>query len=175
MKITIATLEDLEELIDHDIRHLRELGYNGMPAHPFPKNFLFEKEKMMSNKEKAWSTPLGETGWSRCFLLIDNDQIVGHLNLKNAFHGTLHRAELGMGIEESMRGKGGGKLLMKAALEWAREQDFIDWIDLGVFSHNLPARKLYESFGFTEICTVKDLIRVDGISIDDVKMVLKIR
>lgn len=175
MRISLATLKDLENLNDHDIRHLRETGYNGQHAHPFPKNFPFEKEKMMEQKMKGWSAELGSVHWSRSFLLIENNKIMGHLNLKNVFLGTLHRAELGMGIEESMRGLGAGKLLMKTALAWAWEQEFLKWIDLGVFSHNLPARKLYKSFGFVEICTVVDLIRVDGVSIDDVKMVLKLR
>ncbi|MGZ3789708.1 MAG: N-acetyltransferase family protein [Bacteriovorax sp.] len=174
MIIALAALEDLENLIDHDIRHMREAGYNGQLAHPFPRNYPFEKERMMEQKKKGWTTDLGTAGWSRSFLLIENNKIQGHLNLKNVFHGTLHRAELGMGIEAPMRGKGGGKLLMKTALSWAREQGFLEWIDLSVFAHNLPARKLYASFGFHELCTVKDLIRIEGTSIDDVKMVLKL-
>lgn len=172
MIVRMATQNDLESLIDHDIRHLREPGHNAKPAHPFASDYPFDKEKMMEIREKAWSTELGETQWGRSFLLIENNKIQGHLNLKNAFHATLHRAELGMGIEAPFRGRGGGKLLMKTALLWAREQEFLEWIDLSVFAHNAPARKLYESFGFCEICTVKDLIRVDGLSIDDVKMTL---
>ncbi len=175
MIIAIATLEDLENLVDHDIRHLGEYGHNNLPSHPFPKGHSFDRDRMIDRNKSCFSTEIGQIGWGRSFLLIEHNKILGHLSLKNEFSGTLHRAKLGMGIEMSMRGKGGGKLLMKTALNWAREQDFIEWIDLSVFDHNLPAKKLYSSFGFQELYTIKDLFRVEGISIDDVQMVLKLK
>jgi RimJ/RimL family protein N-acetyltransferase len=60
------------------------------------------------------------------------------------------------------------------ALEWAVAQPSLAWIDLQVFAHNLRARKLYESFGFREMSVTKDLFRVNGQSIDDVKMSLRV-
>jgi RimJ/RimL family protein N-acetyltransferase len=175
MIVRIASLDDLEGVVDHNIRQMQEPGFNGLLAHPFSRNHPFEKAKMLEQVLTSWTTELTDPHWSRSFVLIENNQIMGSLSLKNNFHGTLHRAGLGMGIEEPLRGKGAGKLLMKTAIEWALEQNFLEWIDLSVFSHNIPARKLYTSFGFVELCTIKDLIRVDGTSIDDVKMVLKLK
>jgi RimJ/RimL family protein N-acetyltransferase len=175
MIVRIASLDDLEGVVDHNIRQMREPGFNGLLAHPFSRNHPFEKAKMLEKKLASWTTELTDPHWSRSFVLIENEKIVGDLSLKNLFHGTLHRAELGMGVEEPMRGKGAGKLLLKTAINWALEQSFLEWIDLSVFSHNTPARKLYKSFGFVELCTIKDLIRVDETSIDDIKMVLKLK
>jgi RimJ/RimL family protein N-acetyltransferase len=174
MIVKVASLDDLEGVVDHNIRQMREPGFNDLLAHPFSKNHPFEKAKMLEQILTSWTTELTNPHWSRSFVLVENNQIMGHLNLKNTFQATLHRAELGMGIEEPMRGIGAGKLLLKTAIEWALEQNFLEWIDLSVFSHNTPARKLYTSFGFVELCTIKDALRVDETSIDDVKMVLKL-
>lgn len=174
-RIQIADLSHLGELADHDIRHMREPGFEGLLAHPFPADHPWDKDKMMNDKFKSWSAPVTEEFWSRSFLLFVNNEIVGHLNLKNKFFQSLHRAQLGMGIEEKARGQGFGKLLMQEALTWASEQPSLEWIDLTVFSHNLPAKKLYQSFGFKELCTHTDMLRVNGVSIDDTIMSLKLR
>jgi len=84
----------------------------------------------------------------------------------------MHRATLGMGIELGYRHMGLGKHLMNEATQWAKAHSFLKWIDLGVFSHNAPARRLYESCGFIECGRTIDAFRVDGHSIDDIQMVL---
>ena len=176
MKVRIAKLEDIGNLVDHDLRHMKEEGYKNLPFHPFPKNYVWEREKMIDRNQKGWSAELTSTGWRRTFILLnDEEKIIGHLSLTNQLLSSLHRASVGMGIESSARGQGAGKLLMKAAIDWARSQDSLYWIDLNVFTHNIPAIKLYQSFGFKTLSTVEDIFRVDGVSIDDIHMVLKLR
>lgn len=170
----MAELVDIVELVEHDLRHFREPAVDGQPAHPFPYDYPWNKQKMIEDKFRDWPKGLDEIQWGRSFLLMDQDQIVGHLNLKNIFEGSLHRAQLGMGIEVPYRGRGLGKQLITSALDWARDQTKLEWIDLSVFSYNLPARNLYASMGFEEICVLKDKIRVNGQSIDDILMTLKV-
>lgn len=174
MQIRLATMDDLFELVEHDLRHMREPGFNNLPAHPFPADFPWNMEKRLEEKLTTIPRALTEPRWQRSFIISDQDKIVGHLNLKNLFEGCMHRAQLGMGIENSHRFKGLGKKLMNHAIVWAREETELEWIDLSVFSHNLPAKKLYSSFGFQEICVLQDKIRVNGLSIDDVVMALKL-
>ena len=174
-RIEIADFSHLAELVEHDIRHMREPGFEGLLAHPFPVDHPWDKTKMMNDKLKSWGSTLNEEFWSRSFLLFVDNEIVGHLNLKNKFFQSLHRAQLGMGIEQKARHMGLGKKLMEAALNWARTQESIEWIDLTVLAHNTPAKKLYASFGFEEICTIPDCLRVNGVSIDDTIMALKLR
>jgi RimJ/RimL family protein N-acetyltransferase len=80
-----------------------------------------------------------------------------------------------MGLELVARSRGLGSKLLKMAIEWAREQESLHWIDITVFAHNTPARKLYAAHGFVEQYTSIDRLRVEGVSIDDVVMTLKLR
>jgi RimJ/RimL family protein N-acetyltransferase len=118
-----------------------------------------------------------EPGWFRLWIARDREgTIVGHADLSGGRLTTeLHRAELGMGIERPHRGVGLGPALLGTALSWARESGTIDWVELGVFSSNARARRLYERFGFEQIGCVPDRFRVDGAVIDDVRMALRLR
>lgn len=175
IEIRLAELSDIVELVDHDLRHFKEPGFQGQLAHPFAFDHVFNREKMMDDKIRAWPKDISEEHWAKSFVIVDDGTIRGHLNLKNNFSGSLHRAQLGMGLEESVRGQGLGKALLKQAIQWARTQNSLHWIDLSVFAHNTPARHLYTSMGFKEIVNIPDRLRVEGVSIDDVYMVLNLK
>ena len=64
---------------------------------------------------------------------------------------------------------------METLISWAKVQNFLTWIDLGVFAHNTPARRLYEGFGFVECGRVVDSFRIDGHHVDDILMNLNLR
>jgi ribosomal protein S18 acetylase RimI-like enzyme len=51
-------------------------------------------------------------------------------------------------VAPHLRGQGLGRELMKAAIELARNKG-ADYMDLGTSEDDVAARKLYESFGFT--------------------------
>ncbi len=119
-----------------------------------------------------------EPGWFRLWVARHEGTgaIVGHVDLSGGRLTTeLHRAELAMGIERAHRGAGVGPALLDAALSWAKGTGTIDWVELGVFSVNHRARRLYERFGFAEIGVIPDRFRVDGAVIDDVRMALRLR
>ena len=63
---------------------------------------------------------------------------------------------------------------MVASLEWAREQQSLAWVDLGVFGGNTPAQALYKQLGFVETGVTHDRFRIDGTSINDVRMSLRL-
>jgi putative acetyltransferase len=99
-------------------------------------------------------------------------EIVGHLDLHGGrLASEFHRAMLGMGVERGSRGKGHGRALLAAAIEWARDAE-LAWLDLGVFAHNHRARALYAAAGFVEVGITRDRFRVDDVAIDDVAMAL---
>lgn len=175
MIIRPAEIKDLKEVISHDRRHIKEPGYNGSLSHPFLPDHEFDWDARRSEKLISWTKDTSEVGWCKSFIAEDNGMVVGHIHLKNLFHGTLHRAQLGMGIEESARGQGVGKKLLQMAIEWARTEESLYWIDLSYFAHNLPAKKLYTSFGFEECFVYKDRIRIGNHIIDDVIMTLKLK
>ena len=126
---------------------------------------------------EALQRPLTQCGWQRWFVAFSDDgsAIVGHVNLKgDELKTSLHRCELGIGIEGPYRGQGLGTRLMETAIEFARNAPSITWLDLRVFAHNIAARRLYRKMGFVEVGVVLDRFRIEGESIDDATMTLDV-
>lgn len=93
--------------------------------------------------------------YQEVFLIYQNDQLVGEMSYQiDPAH--LYKKEIGtawIGItigEESARGKGLGVLAMQYLEEEIRKAGY-KRIELGVFEFNLPAQKLYQKMGYTEI------------------------
>ncbi len=175
LEIRLATYEDITAVIEHDKRHMKEPGFNGSLSHPFLPEQEFDWDKRKSERLLSWTKPITEEGWSRSFILIEDGTVLGHVHLKNLFSGTLHRAQLGMGLEMAARGKGYGKKLLELAIYWARKKESLYWMDLSYFAHNIPAKKLYTSCGFKELFVYEDRLRVGHHVIDDVVMTLKLK
>ncbi|HWC25084.1 MAG TPA: GNAT family N-acetyltransferase [Solirubrobacteraceae bacterium] len=80
------------------------------------------------------------------FVLEDDDgRIVGNL----ALHHSRARGvmSLGMAIVAGARGRGGGRALMDAALDWLADSD-AHKVELEVWPDNVRAIALYERYGF---------------------------
>lgn len=175
IEIRLAELADIMDVVEHDVRHKNEPGFNGTLAHPFLPGHPWDKEEIRNRILFDISKDLHEEGWQRIFIIEADGNVLGSLSLKNNFFGKLHRAQLGMGLEAPLRGQGLGKKIIQMAIDWAKNQDSLTWIDLSVFAHNTPARKLYAGAGFTELATLEDALRVGGTSIDDIFMTLKLK
>ncbi len=144
-------------------------------SHPYSASEPFDPKAGRDRELTRWSTPMDATGWRRAWGLFDREELVGYLHLGGgALRSELHRVEMGMGIVRSHRRRGGGGLLLGAAIAWARRQASIDWIDLGVFSDNPGAQALYVRHGFQVIGRTSDRFRVDGQSLDDTSMTLNV-
>jgi RimJ/RimL family protein N-acetyltransferase len=169
-------LEDLEKLIEYNCKHMSESGIKGNPVYaPFPSDHVHDKEKMREQIKASYSAPINQVGWRRTFLLEDHDQVYGSLSLSALpLCTSLHRCLLGIGLDSEVRGKGYGKKLMEYAICWARETEQIQYIDLGVFSHNRVAIQLYKGLGFKEIGRIEDLFRINGDIITDIQMTLRL-
>ena len=79
-------------------------------------------------------------------MLVDGEDVVGCLGL----HPTSAEgvSTLGMAVLEGSRGRGGGSLLLEAALDAARERG-THKVELEVFCENARAIGLYASRGFS--------------------------
>jgi GNAT superfamily N-acetyltransferase len=180
---TIALLagEHAPALCAHIQRHGKESGTDGDVI--FQPRLSCEELDVPAAIERhrdEWGRPLFCPLWLRTWGLVEDDApggepvIVGHLDLRGGrLPAELHRATLGMGLERRARRQGHGRAMIETAIVWARAHG-LDWLDLGVFAHNLPARALYESMGFVEIGTTRDQFRVDDASIDDIAMTLRL-
>ncbi len=164
---------DIDALAAHFYRHRLESGvgddWHFMPFEPGAS------DGPRGPDPAVISRTLDQPGWQRWWVGADDGLVVGHVNLKGESLVTAsHRCELGIGIERGYRGRGLGRALMVRALEFARREPALVWVDLKVFAHNLPARALYQTLGFEEVGVVADRFRIAGDSVDDVVMTLRV-
>ena len=102
--------------------------------------------------------------WLRFWLAFHRSTgaIAGHVDLRGpTVSSELHRCTLGLGVTPEHHRKGLGRALVVASIAWARSQESLAWIDLGVFGGNGPARALYSSLGFEENGITRDRFRID--------------
>lgn len=144
-------------------------------SHPYSDSEPLDLDTARDRELTRWSTELDEPGWRRAWGLLDRDELVGYLYLAGGtLRSELHRVSMGMGVARSHRRQGGGALLLETSTTWAQAHPTIDWIDLGVFSDNPGAQALYLRFGFQVLGRTPDRFRVDGHSLDDTWMTLRV-
>ncbi len=82
-------------------------------------------------------------------LFYQNDELIGFAQAYEKVENGIHIACLI--VNPKMRGKGLGRLFVKALMEnaWAQEQ--VRFITLNVYPENKPARSLYKDLGFHEV------------------------
>lgn len=174
IEIHLVTPENLPLLQAHLARHFSESGRGGFHFFPFAPDDPYGPNGIDAEKTQL---PIGQPHWERWFMALDTatGNVCGHVDLKGyTLRTSAHRCVLGIGIEEDYRALGLGKRLMEIAIDFVREIDTIDWLDLMVFAHNTPARKLYATLGFEDVGYTKDLFRIGPVSIDDVSMTLNV-
>lgn len=87
-----------------------------------------------------------------------------------------HQALIGMGLVEAWRGRGVGRALLTAAIDWAREHPSIEMLTLGVYEENAPAVHLYTSLGFETYGRLpRALKHADGTDHTNLDMVLRVK
>lgn len=80
---------------------------------------------------------------------FEDDMMIGHMILRYPKEDKPNLMRLGFVIvNKSMRGKGYGKQIINATIRYATTNFDVDTFDLGVFTCNVGAYKLYQSMGF---------------------------
>ena len=147
-------------------------GVGGQPhSHVYPRDHPYVLSEAILRTLKRWQTPLTTPGWRRGWGAFREAEMAGSLYLAGGeLPSDLHRVNLGMGLLPQHRGLGGGRALLEAAIDWARADPQIAWIDLGVFDDNPIAQSLYDRCGFHETGRTPDRFRVDGVVIGNISM-----
>ena len=160
-----AVLKDAPYLVKKEQEIAKEPGYFcSEPAELTCENV----EKMISKLEK---TNKG------IYLVAEYEkQIVGHAFLE-AFHLRLlsHVALLTIAVHKGWQEKGIGTKLMEKLIEWAKNSDTIEKIELNVRSTNKRAIALYKKMGFYEEGRLKKRLKINDTYIDDIVMALEVQ
>lgn len=107
----------------------------------------------------------------------DESGIVGHAFLHPmGLQAISHVVRLTIVIHRGFEGRGIGKILMHRVVDWARETEGVDKIELLVRASNERAISLYKRFGFEEEGRLLKRIKVsDGNYLDDISMGLLVK
>lgn len=97
------------------------------------------------------------------FVAVENNQVIGWCDIAPTFGQTrAHAGTLGIALHPNARGQGLGPQLLRTAIEAAWLKG-LTRIELTVRDDNLPAKALYERFGFQHEGLQRQAMRVDGI------------
>jgi len=103
-------------------------------------------EKMHKRIEKHHGKPGNIQFLAEC-----DSAILGQIEITNGkSKRTQHVGYLGLNVSKEYRNVGTGTTLMQTLIEWAKNDDLIEKLSLGVFATNHRAINLYKKLGFTE-------------------------
>lgn len=104
---------------------------------------------------------------------VVGDAIIGHILLR---YPMVDRTHIRFGfviVDDSKRGKGYGKQMLRLAIDYAKQELGAQKITLGVFCNNLSAVECYKSVGFR--ITGEDSYLIDGEEWKEYEMEIKMK
>ncbi|MFO7537516.1 MAG: GNAT family N-acetyltransferase [Chloroflexota bacterium] len=119
---------------------------------------------------EQWRKRLAEppAGLFSLVACVDNDEVVGEINLLTYPHRLRrrHLGGIGMAVRDDWHGKGIGTALMQALVDLADNWLNLTRLELQVFVDNAPAIRLYEKFDFQIEGTLVDFAFREGQYVD---------
>jgi ribosomal protein S18 acetylase RimI-like enzyme len=113
------------------------------------KRFLATVDGFTLAQTRAFLKQVVDGALPQVLAAVENE-VVGFCDIiPNAAKGFTHVGRLGMAVRFEWRRQGIGHRLLDACLSLAREAA-IEKVELEVFSDNVAAVRLYESFGFVQ-------------------------
>lgn len=160
---------------DHLTKHMKESGKNGVPIFdPNAQHHNFYDKNYKKRVTARWRRKITDPDWEVMWGVWDGKDMIAHVALRGGSHlSRLHRAALGIGVQQKYHGRGLGRLLMETVIGFAKEHD-LAWIDLHVLTNNKPAIALYRKFKFKKIGGHQDAFRLGRQKIHDLQMTLKL-
>lgn len=170
MTLTFRTVDPLN---DEDIRLLLRGMNDPEIRHLVVPNFREEEMPMITVTEYRAGILAAKTEIHR-FLIYDGERPIGDLSLAvdpdHLFLRVPKSGWLGICISDgAYRGKGVGRQALAFIERFAWERGLVR-IELGVFSYNEPAIRLYQKTGYHEIGRVPNFIWYDGRWWADIRM-----
>ncbi|MBN8191860.1 GNAT family N-acetyltransferase [Bacillus sp. NTK074B] len=159
-----VTVEDVKVLLDIERSVISEGKYFIVVSE--------EAEEKPLQKERERIQRILDNRRETLIVAEVNGVVVGSIEFRSQTRKRLsHTGSVSMSISKYYRDMGIGKALLKALLDWAEENPFIEKVSLGVLSTNHRAISLYKQMGFLEEGRLIKEYKLDhGVYIDDVLM-----
>lgn len=110
------------------------------------------------------------------FVAECNGCIAGHAFLEILpLQSLKHIAQLNIAVHKGFQNRGIGTQLMERIIEWAKESESIEKIELNVRASNAQAITLYKKMGFLEEGCLKRRVKTEIGYIDDILMALHVK
>ena len=160
-----ATIKDAHAIVTAEKEIAKTPGY-----------FCSQPDELSEENVIKMITNLRQSKKGIYFVAEQDKEIVGHAFLEPLHLKSIcHVAQLSIGVHKGWQEKGIGTALMKKIIEWAKQSQAIEKIELNVRAINVRAIALYKKMGFIEEGRLKNRIKVeDGHYIDDVLMALHV-
>lgn len=141
MLIRIANEKDAEGIFAVRKKTVSEQNYFVTITEEFKVDIESQKAKIFQNKQNGGLNLVAD----------DSGRIVGFLTFKrNPLKRLNHTGSFGMGILEDYRNQGIGYKMLRNLIIWAKKQNGLEKICLGVLSTNERAIATYKKAGFEE-------------------------
>ncbi len=166
MNLTVRPLTEADAEIYRAVR-LRALKEE-------PEAFGSSYEESLARPSKSWAQRLRDTVTLGAFI---DRSLAGTITFrreegaKERHKGTI----TGMYVAPEMRGVGLGKALLRETIARARAVPDLEQVNLSVVTANVPARKLYLSFGFEVYGLERRALKLGDRYLDEELMALRLR
>ena len=164
IKLRSGGLEDASALMEYESGVFKTSPYVITEPDEFKPNIEKQKDRIKGFLEAEGGILI---------LALYGGKIIGNIDLRNngSRRRIAHRGSFGMSVSQEFRGRGVGKALLLALIEWCkRENNPIEKIELGVLSENEAGIGLYESLGFKREGLVEKAAKVGDKYIDEMHM-----
>jgi ribosomal-protein-alanine N-acetyltransferase len=168
LKIRMVTQLDINEVFDFEKTN-RTYFESVLPPRPNTYNQLASFTEVMINllKEQV-------DGLYYMFLIEDcNGTLVGRINLNVEESNEILEAEVGYRIGENYQGKGYASEALKLIINYAFDELKMNQLSAGTASNNIGSKRVLEKNGFIFHSTEKDVMEINGTSIDGCLYLLK--
>ncbi|RYD56502.1 MAG: GNAT family N-acetyltransferase [Sphingobacteriales bacterium] len=146
-----ATIHDAAEMIQCVKTYVAESKYMVV---------LPEEFSLTLHQGREWIQAFIEADNSLLMVAEVNGAIVGNLDITGAKRQRImHNGMIGMGMLPDYRRKGLGSVLLKAGIDWATHNPYLQRLWLQVIAANQPAIELYKKFGFEQEGLQKNFIK----------------
>ncbi len=162
-----AKIDDAEKLLACIKTYIPQSNY-------IPK--LEQEIKLTIEQEKEWINSFLTNEKSLLLVAEYENEIIGNIDLTGNQRKIMeHTAVIGMGMLIEWRNSGLGTSLLKATIDWAKQNPILELVWLQVYTENELGINLYRKMGFEENGIIKNFFKHEDKYFDNLTMTMNVK